>query len=77
MSPLKIEREARELNLDAVGRQQLRQQRSKTIAESLRQWLTRQRNQVPDGSATRKAIEYSLGRWAALSAPLIPGTDYL
>ena len=22
--------------------------------------------QVPDGSATRKAIEYSLGRWAAL-----------
>ena len=67
MSPLKIEREARELNLDAVGRQQLRQQRSKTIAESLRQWLTRQRNQVPDGSATRKAIEYSLGRWAALT----------
>jgi transposase len=61
-----IEREARELKLDAVGRQQLRQQRSKPIAESLRQWLTRQRGQVPDGSATRKAIEYSLGRWAAL-----------
>ena len=62
-----IEREARELKLDATGRQQLRQQRSKPIAESLRQWLTRQRNQVPDGSATRKAIEYSLGRWAALT----------
>lgn len=32
----------------------------------MRQWLTRQRGQVPDGSATRKAIEYSLGRWAVL-----------
>jgi transposase len=61
-----IEREARELKLDADGRQQLRQQRSKPVAEALRQWLTRQRGQVPDGSATRKAIEYSLGRWAAL-----------
>jgi transposase len=61
-----IEREARELKLDAAGRQQLRQQRSKPIAESLRQWLTRQRGQVPDGSATCKAIDYSLGRWAAL-----------
>jgi transposase len=61
-----IEREARELKLDADGRRLLRQQRSKPIAEALRQWLTRQRGQVPDGSATRKAIEYSLGRWAAL-----------
>jgi transposase len=46
---------------------QLRKQRSKRLAESLRQWLTRQRGQVPDGSATRKAIDYSLGRWAALT----------
>jgi transposase len=61
-----IEREARELKLDAEGRRQLRQQRSKPIAETLRQWLARQRGQVPDGSATAKAIEYSLGRWAAL-----------
>lgn len=62
-----IEREARELKLDAKARHQLRQQRSKPIAEALRQWLTRQRGQVPDGSATAKAIEYSLGRWAALT----------
>jgi transposase len=61
-----IEREVRELKLDADGRQRLRQQRSKPVAEALRQWLTRQRGQVPDGSATRKAIDYSLGRWAAL-----------
>jgi transposase len=61
-----IERLAREQQLDAQGLCQLRQQRSKPIAEALRQWLTRQRGQVPDGSATAKAIEYSLGRWAAL-----------
>ena len=68
-----IEREAREQKLDADGRRQLRQQRSKPIAEALRQWLTRQRGQVPDGSATRKAIDYSLGRWAALTRYLEDG----
>ena len=62
----KIEREARELHLDSEGRRELRQQRAKPIAEALRDWLTRQRGQVPDGSATMKAIDYSLGRWAAL-----------
>ena len=61
-----IEREAREQSLDAEGRRQLRQQRAKPIAELLRQWLVRQRGQVPEGSATAKAIEYSLRRWAAL-----------
>jgi len=61
-----IERLGREQKLDADGRRQLRQQRSKPPAEALRQWLTRQRSQVPSGSATAKAIEYSLGRWAAL-----------
>jgi transposase len=61
-----VEREAREWNLDAEGRRQLRQQRSKPIAEAFRQWLTRQRALVPDGSAAAKAINYSLGRWAAL-----------
>src|SRR5258706_8895273 len=68
-----IEREARELKLDADGRRQLRQQRSKPVAEALRQWLVRQRGQVPDGSATAKAIAYSLGRWAALIRYLVNG----
>jgi len=62
-----IERLGKQQQLDAHGRRQLRQQRSKPIAEALRQWLTRQRGQVPDGSATAKAIEYCLGRWAALT----------
>jgi hypothetical protein len=61
-----IERLAREQRLDAGSRRELRQQRAKPTAEALRQWLTRQRTQVPDGSATAKAIEYSLRRWAAL-----------
>jgi transposase len=61
-----IEREAREQKLNSDARRLLRQQRAKPIAEALRQWLVRQRGQVPDGSATAKAIEYSLGRWAAL-----------
>jgi transposase len=30
-------------------------------------WLTLQRQKVPDGSATAKAIDYSLNRWAALT----------
>jgi len=68
-----IEAEARERRLDAENRRRLRQQRSKPIAEALRQWLTRQRSQVPDGSATAKAIEYSLGRWAALTRYLEDG----
>jgi transposase len=61
-----IERIAREQQLNAEQRRELRQQRAKPVAEALRQWLTRQRSQVPDGSATAKAIKYSLGRWAAL-----------
>ena len=31
------------------------------------QWLTSQRQKVPDGSATAKAIDYSLKRWQALA----------
>ena len=68
-----IEREGRELDLDGESRLLLRQQRSKPAAEALRQWLTRQRGQVPDGSATRKAIDYTLGRWAALMRYLDDG----
>jgi hypothetical protein len=61
-----IERVARDKKLDADGRRLLRQQRSKPLAEDLRQWLVRQRREVADGTATAKAIDYSLGRWAAL-----------
>lgn len=61
-----VEAEAREQQLDATGRQRLRQQRARAIADDLREWLMLHRSKVPDGSATAKAIEYSLGRWEAL-----------
>jgi len=48
-------------------RKQLRQQRSRPVADALHQWLVQQRQKVPDGSATAKAIDYSLNRWAALT----------
>ena len=48
-------------------RRQARQQRSRPIADALHQWLVQQRQKVPDGSATAKAIDYSLNRWAALT----------
>lgn len=62
-----IETEAREQRLDAIGRQRLRQEHAQPVADNLREWLIRQRLKVPDGSATAKAIEYSLGRWEALT----------
>jgi len=48
-------------------RRQARQQRSRPTADALHQWLVQQRHKVPDGSATAKAIDYSLNRWAALT----------
>jgi transposase len=62
-----IESEARERRLDALARQRLRQEHARPVVDHLREWLIRQRLKVPDGSATAKAIEYSLGRWEALT----------
>jgi len=51
---------------DAAQRREARQRRSRPAADALCQWLTQQRQKVPDGSATARAIDYSLNRWAAL-----------
>jgi transposase len=48
-------------------RRRIRQRKSRRVAAALQNWLLRQRRQVPDGSATAKAIDYSLKRWAALT----------
>ena len=48
-------------------RKRTRQQRSRKVADALHQWLTAQRQKVPDGSATAKGIDYSLNRWQALT----------
>ena len=48
-------------------RRRIRQRKSRRVAAALQNWLLRQRRQVPDGSATAKAIDYSLKRWEALT----------
>jgi hypothetical protein len=59
-----IERDVRGLQVDE--RRVIRQAKSQPIADALHQWLTQQRQKVPDGSATARAIDYSLKRWPAL-----------
>jgi hypothetical protein len=58
------EREVKDLEVDE--RRRIRQLKAKPIADNLQAWLIAQRQKVPDGSATAKAIDYSLNRWAAL-----------
>jgi transposase len=67
----KIEREAK--GLSAEDRRAIRQSSSKPLCEDLHDWLQLERQRVPEGSATAKAIAYSLNRWQALSAYLDNG----
>lgn len=60
-----LERQAKDLQPDE--RQKIRQQKAIPILDALHQWLIAQRQKVPDGSGTAKAIDYSLKRWAALT----------
>ena len=60
-----IEREVRDLQPDE--RRRIRKERSEDVAKALQQWLQQQRQHVPEGSATAKAIDYSLKRWVALT----------
>ena len=60
-----VEREVRDLEPDE--RRRIRQDRSAKVAKALQQWLQQQRALVPEGSATAKAIDYSLRRWDALT----------
>ncbi len=59
-----IEREVKEIS--AEQRLAVRQERTKPALDALHEWMTLQRRKVPDGSATAKALDYSLKRWAAL-----------
>jgi len=60
----KVERDLAEA--DSAQRLKIRQERSRPLADLLFEWLRLHRQKVPDGSATAKAIDYSLGRWPAL-----------
>jgi len=66
-----VEREVHDLDPDE--RRRIRQIKARPVADALGKWLQLQRQKVPDGSAIAKAIDYSLGRWAALTRYLNDG----
>jgi transposase len=66
-----VEREVADLDVDE--RRRIRQLKAEPIADDLQAWLLLQRQRVPEGSATAKAIDYSLHRWAALTRYLGDG----
>ena len=66
-----IERQVK--GLSAEDRLAIRQSSSKPLCEDLHVWLQLERQRVPQGSATAKAIDYSLNRWEALTNYLADG----
>ena len=65
-----VEREA--AGADSRARLDARR-RSRPVADALHQWMRQQRQKIPDGSATARAIDYSLNRWVALTRYLDDG----
>jgi hypothetical protein len=65
-----VERAA--FNADSQARLEARRA-ARPLANALNQWLRQQRQRVPDGSATARAIDYSLKRWPALTRYLDDG----
>src|SRR6185503_1345859 len=61
----RIEDEIRDFT--AEDRRRVRKRKSRRVAAMLHKWLLQQRQLVPSGSATAKAIDYSLKRWVALT----------
>jgi hypothetical protein len=60
-----VEREVKELSAEV--RLRIRQEKSQPLVKTLYEWLMLNRQMVPEGSATAKAIDYSLRRWKALT----------
>lgn len=61
-----IERALREQNADVPTITAQRQEHAKPRLQALHVWLQAQREQVSDGGAAAKAIDYTLKRWSAL-----------
>jgi transposase len=57
--------------LDAHARLAQRQATAAPIAAALHAWLLAHRAKVPHGSATARAMDYSLNRWSALTRYLV------
>jgi len=60
-----IEREIKTLSADE--RLQIRQARSRPLADAFHEWMLLQRQRITNGTATAKALDYSLKRWTALT----------
>ena len=61
------ELERQEHSASADERLRIRQQQSRPLIDKLYNWLTEHRVKVPEGSATAKAMDYTLRRWSALT----------
>lgn len=66
-----VERETKDLPPDK--RHAIRHEKARPIADVLHQWMLIQRQKVPDGSGTARALDYSLKRWTALTRYLDDG----
>ncbi|SEB19849.1 Transposase [Variovorax sp. YR216] len=64
-SLFRIEREIE--NKTAEERRRIRQRKSRRVLAVFHRWLVAQRQLVPPGSATIRAIDYSLKRWGELT----------
>ena len=66
-----VERQARDMSDE--DRWRIRQEKAAPIIKTLHDWMLAQRDLVPNGSATAKALDYSLKRWVALTRCLDDG----
>ena len=66
-----VEREVKSLPADE--RRRIRQTKSRPLADAMHAWMQLQRQKITDGSATAKALDYSLRRWGALTRFLDDG----
>ena len=66
-----VERQARDMSDEERWR--IRQELAVPILKKLHDWMLAQRDLVPNGSATAKALDYSLKRWVALTRYLDDG----
>ncbi len=53
--------------LDTKQRQEARRHKVKPVLDALHEWMTLQRQKVPNNAATGKALDYSLRGWEALT----------
>ncbi|EIK51144.1 IS66 family transposase [Pseudomonas sp. SST3] len=66
-----VERQVRDMSNEERWR--IRQEQASPILDALHAWMLAQRDRVPNGSATAKALDYSLKRWVALTRYLDDG----